>query len=104
MSIYTDMVPCTLYEIRRTKGIAGALQNEIEKVCDTMAAIYKNDSFKSIQNVKYEQSTHNALTFYKDFEDGKEYRLKTDSAEMDITYFNIAGRMATLLLREVAYG
>lgn len=104
MSIYTDMVPCSLYEIQQGKGVAGAMKPNPVKVCDIMAAIYKNDSFRSVQNVKYEQSTHNAMTFYKDFEDGKEYSLEFNGTKMDITYFNTAGRMATLLLKEVNYG
>lgn len=104
MSIFTDMVPSFLYEVQKGKGVAGALQENLVKVGDIMVAIYKNDSFKSVQNVKYEQSSHNGITFYKAFEEGKEYRLKLDGVEMDITYFNTAGRMTTLLLKEINYG
>ncbi len=104
MSIYTDMIPCELFVNQAIKGSAGALQSNYVKVQKITAAVYKNDSFKSIQNVKYEESTHNGLTFYKGFEDGKEYRLQVGSALMDVTYFNTAGRYTILLLKEITYG
>lgn len=103
MSIYTDMVPVTILCNQPKESLSGAPCNNYVAIEDTQASIYKNDSFKSVQSVKYEQSTHNALTFYKGFENGKEYRLQIGSTIMDVTYFNIVGRFTTLLLKEIDF-
>lgn len=103
MSIYTDMVPVTILCNEPKESLSGAPCSNYVIVEETQAAIYKNDSFKSVQSAKYEQSTHNALTFYKGFEDGKEYRLQIGKTQMDITYFNTIGRYTTLLLKEIGF-
>ena len=36
---------------------------------------------------------------FRDFDDKKEYRIKIDDTEFDITYFNTQGQFATLLLK-----
>lgn len=105
MSIYTDMITVQLFVNEPKPSKSGADKQNFVHVEDIEIAIYKNDSFKSIQNAKYEQSTHNALTFYKGFEEGKEYRLMIGSTPMEITYFNTTGRFTTLLLKElITYG
>ena len=104
MSIYTDMIPVTLLCNKPVEGLNGAQKENFIPVAEIEVVIYKNDSFKSIQSVKYEQSTHNGLTFYKGFEDGKEYRLQIGMTVMDVTYFNVVGKYTTLLLKEISYG
>lgn len=102
MSIYTDMVPATLQESAPVPKASGAPAHKWVDVTDIQIAIYKIDSFKSFQNAKYEESTHNGLTFFKDFDDNKEYRIVIGTTPMDITYFNTTGRITTLLLKQVS--
>lgn len=101
MSVYTDMVPAELLVNLPIKGKSGASADRYEKLTDIQVAVYKNDSFKTIQNEKYKQSTHNALTFCKDFEENKEYKLRIGTTEMEVVYFNLTGRYTTLLLKEI---
>lgn len=103
MSIYTDMVPVTILCNEPKESLSGAPCVNYVVIEKTQAAIYKNDSFKSVQSVKYEQSTHNALTFFKGFKEGKEYRLQIGNTQMDVTYFNIVGRFTNLLLKEIGF-
>ena len=100
MSIYTDMVPGILLVNTPKESASGAQTENYVKVSNINVAIYKNDSFKSVQSVKYTESSHNGITMFRDFDDKKEYRIKIDGAEFDITYFNTQGRFATLLLKE----
>lgn len=104
MSIYTDMIPITLLCDHPKQGISGASAANYEVVEEIYAAIYKNDSFRSVQSTAYEQSTHNALTFYKGFEEHKKYRFQIGQTLMDVTYFNTSGRITVLLLKEISYG
>lgn len=104
MSVYTDMVPVTLLQCHMKEGLSGATIEHYEPVETIDVAIYKNDSFRSVQSTAYEQSTHNGLTFYKGFEEHNRYRLQIGATEMDVTYFNITGRLTVLLLKEIAYG
>lgn len=101
MSIYTDMVTVRLERNDALAGLSGALKDNWIKVDDINVAIYKNDSFKTTTNVKYESSSHSGLTFWKGFEEGKEYRMLIGMSKYDITYFNETGRTTTLLLKQV---
>ena len=51
------------------------------------------------RQVKYEQSTHNGCTFYKNLVPGKEYRLIVGMDNYEITSFNTSGRFTTLLMK-----
>lgn len=104
MSIYTDMIPVTLLSDHPIESESGALIENYEAVEEISAALYKNDSFRSVQSAAYEQSTHNALTFYKGFEEHKKYRFLIGNTLMEVTYFNTAGRWTVLLLKEISYG
>lgn len=103
MSVYTDMVPAELAVNIPIKGKSGVKKDNFEKITDIQVAVYKNDSFKTTQNEKYKQSTHNALTFCKDFEENKEYKLRIGTTEMEVVYFNLTGRYTTLLLKEIDF-
>ena len=99
MSIYTDMIPAILLVNDPQDSLSGAPIENYVKVSNINVAIYKNDSFKSVQSVKYAESSHNGIAMFRDFDDKKEYRIKIDDTEFDITYFNTQGRFATLLLK-----
>lgn len=101
MSIYTDMIVVTLQRNDQEKGNSGAQVDNWVIVENIDVAIYKNDSFKSSTNAKYESSSHSGLTFWKGFEEGKEYRMLIGMSKYDITYFNETGRTTTLLLKQV---
>lgn len=104
MSICTDMIPVTLLCDNPKEGESGAPIENYEVIKEIQASIYKNDSFRSVQSTAYEQSTHNALTFYKGFEEHKKYRLRIGNTDMDVTYFNASGRFTVLLLKVLSYG
>lgn len=103
MSIYTDMIPAMLQVNEGERGLTGALKYNWIDVKPIDVAIYKNDSFKSVQNEKYQTSTHNGLTFFRDFTNGKEYRLLIGQTPMEITDVNTSGRISTLLLKEISH-
>lgn len=105
MSIYTDMMPAMLQVNINVIGTSGAPKQVWEDVENINVAIYDNDSFRSTQSAKYEQSTHNGCSFYKSFMPGKEYRLVVSNDVYEITSVNTSGRVATLLLRKtMMYG
>lgn len=104
MSVYTDMIPVTLLCDHPMESDSGASVENYETVEVIQAALYKNDSFRSVQSAAYEQSTHNALTFYKGFEEHRKYRFQIGSTLMDVTYVNTTGRFTVLLLKEISYG
>lgn len=101
MSIYTDMITVTLQSNEPIEGKTGALKENWVFVENIDIAIYKNDSFKSSNSVKYEQSTHSGITFYKGFEEGKEYQLLIGMSKYEVTDFNMTGRFSALLLKHI---
>lgn len=103
MSIYTDSVPAMLQMNIQEQGLSGALKKAWVDVSRIEVSIYDNDAFKSSQSVKYEQSTHNGCTFYKNLVPGEEYRLIVGTNIYEITTFNTSGRFTTLLMKRTLY-
>ena len=103
MSIYTDMIPVTVLCNKPVEGLNGAQKENFIPVAEIEVSIYDNDAFKSSQSVKYEQSTHNGCTFYKNLVPGKEYRLIVGMDNYEITSFNTSGRFTTLLMKRTLY-
>lgn len=101
MSIYTDMINAKLQINQPIEGASGAQKDNYVEVKEINISIYKSDSFKSVQSSKYEESTHNGITFEKGFVDGYEYRIVVGSTCFDVTYFNTCGRFTTLLLKQM---
>lgn len=101
MSIYTDMITVILQKNEPKKSTTGAQKGNWVFVENIDIAIYKNDSFKSNTGAKYEQSTHSGITFFKDFNEGTEYRLLIGMSKYDITDFNTKGRFSSLLLKHI---
>lgn len=101
MSIYTDMCTATLQVNEQIKGTSGAHKANWVFVKNIDVALYKNDSFKSITTAKFEQSTHSGMTFFKEFEEGKEYRLLLGLSQYEVTDLNTKGRYCSLLLKQI---
>ena len=103
MSVFTDFVPAILQINIQEQGLSGAPKKTWIDVSEIEVSIYDNDAFKSSQSVKYEQSTHNGCTFYKNLVPGKEYRLIVGMDNYEITSFNTSGRFTTLLMMRTLY-
>lgn len=103
MSVFLDMQPVMLQVNKAVSGASGALKTQWQDICEIDVAIYDNDAFKSTQSAKYEQSTHNGCTYFKDLIPGSEYRLILGDYAYNLTSFNTSGRMTTLLLKRTLY-
>lgn len=103
MSFYTDMKQCALMVNKPKTGLSGAQKDDYVFLDNVDATIYKNNAFKNVSTVKYQESTHNGLTYFKDFEDGKEYQLITGNVKYQVLDFNTTGRQTTLLLKRIIF-
>lgn len=101
MSVYTDFVQVMLQVNDTVKSPSGAQRDNWIDVQKVDAAIYKNDAFKSVQSTKFDKSTHNGLTFHKDYDLKKEYRFVIGMSQYLITDINTQGRFTTLLMQEI---
>lgn len=101
MSVFTDFVPAELLVNDSKKGQSGAKRDNYVPVGGIMVAIYKNNSYKNIGTVKYQDSTHSAITMSKAFIDDKEYRIDIDTQHYEVQDFDTSGRQTTLILKKI---
>lgn len=104
MSVFTDMRPAILKENIPKKSTSGAELDNYVYVSDIDIAIYKNDVFKIVATTAYKESTHNAVTYYKAFKDGKQYRIEQESTIYEVNSFNTSCKQTVLLLKAINYG
>ena len=83
------------------KGKSGAKTDDYVPIGGIMVAVYKNSSYKNINTVKYQDSTHNGITMSKDFDVGKEYRIDIDTQHYEVQDFDTSGRQTTLILKRI---
>lgn len=100
MSIVSDMKPIMLQVKEKIKKPSGAVKEEWQDVKMIDVAIYLTDDMKYTQSVRYNESTHTGLTFYKGL-DKHTNRFKDADTIYAITKVNERGRLTGLLLKVV---
>lgn len=100
MSIVTDMKPIMIQEKVKSNSPSGAEKEEWQDVKSIDVALYLTDDMKYTQSVRYNESTHTGITFYKGL-DKHTNRFKDGSIIYTIIKLNERGRLTTLLLKVV---
>lgn len=100
MSVITDMKPITLQEKVKIKSPSGAIKEDWKDIKTIDLALYLTDDMKYTQSVRYNESTHTGITFYKGL-DKHINRFKEGSTIYSITKLNERGRFTNLLLKVV---
>lgn len=100
MSVITDMKPIILQEKVKIESPSGATKEEWQDAKSIDVALYLTNDMKYTQSVRYNESSHIGLTFYKDIDKNKN-RLRLDNIIYTITKANPKGRYTTLLLKVV---
>jgi len=100
VSVITDMKPIILQEKVKIESPSGAIKDGWQDVKSIDVALYLTDDMKYTQSVRYNESSHIGLTFYKDIDKNKN-RLRLDNIIYTITKANPKGRYTTLLLKVV---
>lgn len=100
MSVITDMKPITLQEKVKIKSPSGAIKEDWKDIKTIDLALYLTDDMKYTQSVRYNESTHTGITFYKCL-DKHINRFKEGSTIYSITKLNERGRFTNLLLKVI---
>lgn len=100
MSVITDMKPIILQEKGESNSPSGAEKEEWKDIKTIDLALYLTNDMKYTQSVRYNESTHTGITFYKGL-DKHTNRFKDGSTIYTITKLNERGRLTTLLLKVV---
>lgn len=100
MSVITDMKPIILQEKVKIESPSGAIKEEWKDIKTIDLALYLTNDMKYTQSVRYNESTHTGITFYKGL-DKHINRFKDGSTIYTITKLNERGRLTTLLLKVV---
>lgn len=100
MSVITDMKPITLQEKVKIKSPSGAIKEDWKDIKIIDLALYLTDDMRYTQSVRYNESTHTGITFYKGL-DKHINRFKEGSTIYSITKLNERGRFTNLLLKVV---
>lgn len=100
MSIISDMKPIMLQFKATVKKPSGAIIEEWKDVKIIDVAIYLTNDMKNTQSVRYKESTHTGITFYKGL-DKNISRFKDGNTIYTITKLNERGRFTSLLLKVV---
>ena len=100
MSIVTDMKPIMLQVKEKVKKPSGAIVETWRDLKTIDLALYLTNDMKYTQSVRYNESTHTGLTFYKGL-DKHTNRFKDADTIYTITKVNERGRLTGLLLKVV---
>lgn len=100
MSFITDMKPIMLQIKTTIEGTSGADREVWSDVKTIDVAIYLTDDMKNTNSVRYNESTHTGLTFYKGL-DKHINRFKDGEIIYTITKLNERSRLTSLLLKVV---
>lgn len=98
MSVITDMKPIILQEKVKSKSPSGATKEDWRDIKTIDLALYLTDDMRYTQSVRYNESSHTGLTFYKDI-DKSNNRLRLGNTIYTITKVNPKSRLTTLLLK-----
>lgn len=99
MSIASNMKKYMLQEKKEVRGPSGAKKTVWTDVKEIDVSIKKTSSVLNTQSVRYNESTHIGITFYRNIKIGLN-RILEGSKVYDITDVT-AGRQTVLLLKEV---
>ena len=100
MSIVSDMKLIILQRRKTIPTNSGAPKYEWEDDKTIDVAIYLFNDMKNTQSVRYNESTHTGITFYKGL-DKHTSRFRDGEAIYTITKINERGRLTSLLLKVV---
>lgn len=100
MSVITDMKPIVLQEKIKIISPSGATKEEWQDAKSIDVALYLTNDMKYTQSVRYNESTHTGITFYKGL-DKHINRFKDVDTIYTITKLNERGWFTTLLLKVV---
>lgn len=100
MSIISNMEAVILQVKTRVETKSGYKDTWADK--ETIyVSIYKTNDMINTQSVKYNESTHTGLTFYKDIKEGVNRLLDDKGFIYEIKGANPKGRLTNLLLKVV---
>ncbi|MEG2908123.1 MAG: hypothetical protein RR945_02790 [Erysipelotrichaceae bacterium] len=103
MSVVTDMRNMTLQINSPIGGPSGAKKdNWISCKEKVKIAIYKNSARQMTQAIQYQDSEFSGVSFDKFIAEGN--RVIDGNHRYIVTYCNIEGRRANMLLKEIEYG
>lgn len=100
MSIVSDMKPIMLQRRKKVATNSGAPKYEWEDYKNVDVAIYLVNDMKNTQSVRYNESTHTGVTFYKGLDKHTSRFIDGDTI-YTITKINERGRLTSLLLKVV---
>lgn len=100
MSFITDMRPIMLQVKTVVEGASGADKEAWMDIKTIDVAMYLTDDMKNTNSVRYNESTHTGLTFYKGL-DKHINRFKDGETIYTITKLNERSRLTSLLLKVV---
>lgn len=90
-----------MLQVKKRKEMPSGAEKEIwEDVKEIYVSIFENNDILNTQSVRYNESTHTGLTFYKDIKEHKNRLVKGDVI-YSITSAKTKGRLTTLLLKVV---
>jgi len=94
------MKPIILQEKGESNSPSGAIKEEWKDIKTIDVALYLTDDMKYTQSLRYNESSHIGLTFFKDI-DKNENRLRLGNITYTITKVNPKSKLTTLLLKVV---
>ena len=100
MSIVSDMKSIMLQRRKKVPTNSGAPKYEWEDYKTVDVAIYLVNDMKNTQSVRYNESTHTGVTFYKGLDKHTSRFIDGDTI-YTITKINERGRLTSLLLKVV---
>lgn len=105
MSINRDMEQWTLQRNKETRSASGASKENWTDIQKILVAVYEKDELRRTDSARYQEATNTGLTYFKNFDRKKQYRLVSGGRCLEITSCNVQGRLTNLLLKEVeSYG
>lgn len=100
MSINSNMKAMMLQVKKKIPSLSGATKYEWSNEALIYVSIFKKNNMINTQSVKYNESTHSGLTFYKGIKPGINRLLDKDII-YEIKEVNNNGRITNLLLKVV---
>ncbi|MFR4584648.1 hypothetical protein [Clostridium cadaveris] len=100
MSIVANMKPIILQVKEKIKKPSGATIEAWKDIKSIDIALYLTNDMKYTQSVRYNESTHTGITFYKGLNKHTN-RFRDGDVIYTITKVNERGRFTTLLLKVV---